>query len=84
MIKIAAENSQQVMDLIGNMRAPIEDIVNRTEKISNMSVDIAQKMESISVATAEQANSIIEIADNSNNLTELAKNMETTVHEFQL
>ena len=84
MIKIAEENSQQVMDLIGSMRAPIEDIVNRTEKISNMSVEIAEKMESISMATGEQASSIVEIAENSDNLTELAKNMENTVHEFQL
>ena len=84
MIKIAEENSQQVMNLIGNMRAPIEDIVNRTEKISNMSVEIAQKMESISMSTGEQAQSVIEIADNSEKLSDLAKNMETTVHEFQL
>ena len=84
MIKIAEENSRQVMNLIGNMRAPIEDIVNRTEKISNMSVEIAQKMESISMSTGEQAQSVIEIADNSENLNELAKNMETTVHEFTL
>ncbi len=84
MIKIAEENSQQVMNLIGNMRAPIEDIVNRTGKISNMSVEVAEKMESISMATGEQATSIFEIAENSGNLTDLAKNMENAVHEFQL
>ncbi len=84
MIKIAEENSQQVMNLIGNMRAPIEDIVSRTEKISNMSVEVAEKMESISMATGEQATSIFEIAENSGNLTDLAKNMENAVHEFQL
>ncbi len=84
MIKVAEENSQQVMNLIGSMRAPIEDIVNRTEKISNMSVDIAKKMESISLATGEQAQSVVEIADDSENLNDLAKNMETTVHEFTL
>lgn len=84
MIKIAEENSQQVMDLIGSMRAPIKDIVNRTEKISNMSVEIANKMESISIATGEQAQSVVEIASDSDNLNELAQNMETTVHEFTL
>ena len=84
MIKIAEENSQQVMNLIGSMRAPIEDIVNRTERISNMSVDIAKKMESISIATADQAKSIVEISDNSDSLIDLSKNLETTVHEFQL
>ncbi|MBQ7704267.1 MAG: methyl-accepting chemotaxis protein [Selenomonadaceae bacterium] len=84
MIKIAEENSQQVMNLIGSMREPIADIVNRTERISNMSVEIAQKMESISLATGEQANSIVEISDNSNSLTDLSKNLKTTVHEFQL
>ena len=84
MIKVAEENSQQVMDLIGNMRAPIEDIVNRTEKISNMAVEIAQKMEEISLSTAQQAESIIEISDNSNSLADLSKNLEKTVHEFKL
>ena len=84
MIKIAEENSQQVMNLIGSMRAPIEDIVSRTEKISNMSVEVAKKMESISMATGEQATSIFDIAENSESLTDLAKNMENAVHEFQL
>ena len=84
MIKVAEENSQQVMNLIGSMRAPIEDIVNRTERISNMSVEIANKMDSISMATGEQAQSVVEIASNSENLHELAQNMETTVHEFTL
>ena len=84
MIKIAEENSQQVMNLIGSMRAPIEDIVSRTEKISNMSVEVAEKMESISMATGEQATSIFDIAENSESLTDLAKNMENAVHEFQL
>ena len=84
MIKVAEENSEQVMNLIGSMRAPIEDIVNRTERISNMSIEIANKMDSISMATGEQAQSVVEIASNSENLHELAQNMETTVHEFTL
>ncbi len=84
MIKRAEENSNKVMNTINNLKAPILDIVNRTEKISKMSIDIAVKMESISIATAEQAGSIMEISDNSGSLTELSQNMETTVNEFQL
>ncbi len=84
MIKIAEENSEQVMKLINSMRAPIEDIVQRTEKISNMSVDIASKMEEISMATGEQSMSVVEIFENSGSLTDLAKNLENTVHEFKI
>ena len=84
MIKIAEENSEQVMKLIGSMRAPIEDIVQRTEKISNMSVEIAAKMEEISMATGEQSMSVVEIFENSGSLTDLAKNLENTVHEFKI
>ena len=84
MIKIAEENSQQVMQIIGNMRAPIEDIVERTEKISNMSIEIAAKMEEISMATGEQSMSVVEIFESSGTLNDLAKNMENTVHEFKI
>ena len=84
MIKIAEENSNKVMATIDSLREPILDIVNRTEKISNMSVEIADKMEAISISTAKEAQNIIEISENSGSLTELAQNMETTVHEFQL
>ena len=84
MIKIAEENSEQVMKLIGSMRAPIEDIVERTEKLSNMSVEIAAKMEEISVATGEQSMSVVEIFENSGSLSDLAKNLENTVHEFKI
>ena len=84
MIKQAEENSQQVMQIISSFREPISDIVNRTEKISNMSVEIEQKMESISLATAEQASSIVEISDNSNDLTELSKTMRDSAHEFKI
>lgn len=84
MIRIAEENSRQVMTLIENMRAPIEDIVSRTEKISGTSVEIAAKMDEISVATAEQSMSVVEIFENSGTLNDLAKNMENTVHEFKI
>ena len=84
MIKIAEENSQQVMNLIGSMHAPIADIVERTEKLSNMSVEIAAKMEEISMATGEQSMSVVEIFENSGSLNDLAKNLENTVHEFKV
>ena len=84
MIQQAEENSQQVMLIINSLREPILDIVNRTEKMSKMSIDVAQKMESISIATAKEAANVMEIADNSSNLTDLAQNMKTTVNEFQL
>ena len=84
MIQQADENSQQVMLIINSLRDPIEDIVNRTEKISAMSAEISDKMESISIATANQAQNIIEISDNSNSLTELSQNMENAVNEFKI
>ena len=84
MIRIAEENSTQVMQTISNLRKPIEDIVSRSGNIAGMSVDIAKKMEAISIATAEQAENIVEIAEDSKNLTNVADNMRETVNEFQI
>lgn len=84
MIKTAEEHSQRVMQIIDNLRDPVEDIVNRAEKMSSMSVDISGKMESISIATADQAAKIVEISDHSGSLNDLSKNLETTVREFKL
>ncbi len=84
MIKQAEENSQQVMTIISSFREPIADIVNRAEKISNMSIEIEQKMENISMSTAEQASSIMEISQNSNSLTDLSKKMKHSAHEFKI
>ena len=84
MIKIAEENSQQVMNLIGNMRTPIEDIVSRTEKLSNMSLEVATKMEEISMATGEQSMSVVEVLERSTSLGDLSKNLESTVKEFKI
>ena len=84
MIRIAEENSSKVMTTINSLRKPIADIVNRTSKTASMSVEIAKQMESISIATEEQAENIVEISDNSVNLTELSQNMKTAVNEFQL
>lgn len=84
MIRTAEENSEQVMDAISHLSEPIADIVSRTEKISTMSSEIAEKMNAIFVDTAEQATSIVEVSDNSASLTELSQNMKNTVTEFQL
>ena len=84
MIKVAEETSQQVMEIIRELGAPIQDIVKRTNKISDMSAEIADKMDSISMATAEQAESVIDISEKSTSLTELSQNMKKTVHEFKL
>lgn len=84
MLQQTDENSQQVMNMINDLYKPIKDIVNRTEKISNMSVEIASKMETISIATAEQAENIINISEDSKSLSDLSENMKNTVHEFQL
>lgn len=84
MIQQADENSQQIMLIISSLRDPIEDIVNRTEKISNMSQELSDQMESISIATATEAQNIIEILDNSDSLNELSQNMEKAVHEFKI
>ena len=84
MIQQADENSQQVMLIINSLRDPIEDIANRAEKISNMSTELSDQMETISIATATEAQNIIEISDNSDNLTDLSQNMEKVAHEFKI
>ena len=84
MIRVAEENSTQVMDIISGLRKPIEDIVSRSGKISEMSIEVAKKMEAISVATAEQAESIVEISEDSDVMTNMAENMHETVNEFKI
>ena len=84
MIQQAEENSQQVMLIINDLSEPIEDIVNRTEKLSTMSAEITEKMESISIATGEQAADIVAISENSAALEELSQKLNTTAKEFQL
>ena len=84
MIQQADENSQQVMLIISKLREPIEDIVSRTEKISEMSNELSDQMESISIATAEEAQNIIEILENSDDLNSLSQNMEKVAHEFKI
>ena len=84
MIQQAEECSQQVMLIISDLSKPIEEIVSRTEKLSDMSKEITEKMESISIATGEQAADIVAISENSAALEELSKNLNTTANEFQL
>lgn len=84
MIKVAADNSTQVMNIISGLHKPIEDIVERSGKIASMSIKVNQKMEAISIATAEQAQKIVEISEDSGTLTDLSENLMDTVHEFQI
>ena len=84
MIRVAEENSTQVMNIISGLRKPIEDIVSRSGRISEMSVEVGKKMEAISMVTAEQAEKIVEISEDSNHLTDLSEKMMDTVHEFQI
>ena len=84
MIQVAEENSTKVMETINSLKNPIVDIVNRTSKIASMSVEVANQMESISIATEEQAENIVDIADSSGHLTELSQKMKNAVNEFRV
>ena len=84
MIQQADENSQQIMLITSSLKNPIEDIVRRTEKISTTAAELSDQMETISIATANEAQNIIEILENSDNLTDLSQNMEKAVHEFKI
>ena len=84
MIQQADESSQQVMLIIQGLREPVEDIVKRMKTILNTSKEISEEVEAISIATAEQAENIVEISEKANNLTALSENMNSTVNEFQI
>ncbi|MBQ9478230.1 MAG: methyl-accepting chemotaxis protein, partial [Selenomonadaceae bacterium] len=84
MIKVAEENSMQVMDTVSGLRKPIEDIVARSGRIASMSKEVGKSMEAISIATAEQAGKIVEISEDSGMMTDLSQKMMDTVHEFQI
>ena len=49
-----------------------------------MSDEIVKEVESISVATAEQAGSVMTISENSQALTELSNDLKKAAHEFKL
>ena len=84
MIRTAEENSLTVMKVISNLTEPMKNIVERTEKAADMSDEIVKEVESISVATAEQAGSVMTISENSQALTELSNDLKKTAHEFKL
>jgi len=84
MIKVAEENSRRVVEIMGSLQEPIQEIVNQTDKTAHLSDEIAKEMDSISVATAEQSTNIVAIIDDSKNLTELSGAMKKTVQDFKL
>ncbi len=84
MIRVAEENSMQVMEIISGLRKPIEDIVKRSGQITEKSLEVGKRMDAISIATAEQAESIVEISADSDLMTEMAENMRGTVNEFKI
>lgn len=84
MIRTAEENSLTVMKVISNLTEPMKNIVERTEKAADMSDEIVKEVETISLATAEQAGSVVTISENSQALTELSNDLKKAAHEFKL
>ncbi len=84
MIRTAEENSMTVMKVISNLTEPMKNIVERTEKATDMSDEIVKEVETISLATAEQAGSVVTISENSQALTELSNDLKKAAHEFKL
>lgn len=74
----------QVMEIISGLRKPIEDIVKRSGQITEKSLEVGKRMDAISIATAEQAESIVEISEDSDLMTNMAENMRGTVNEFKI
>lgn len=84
MIRTAEENSLTVMKAINELLEPMKNIVERTEKANEISDEIVKEVETISIATAEQAGGVITIAENSQALTELSNGLKDVIHEFRL
>ena len=84
MIRTAEENSLTVMRVINGLLEPMKNIVEHTEKAVNMSDEIVKEVESISIATAEQAGGVMTISENSQALTNLSNGLKDVVHEFRL
>ena len=84
MIRTAEENSLTVMKVINNLLEPMKNIVERTEQAADMSDEIVREVETISIATAEQAGGVMTISENSQALTELSNCLKEVVHEFRL
>ena len=84
MIRVAEENSLTVMKVISHLTQPMKDIVERTEQAADISDEVVKEVESISIATAEQAGSVMTISENSQALTELSNDLKKAAHEFRL
>ena len=84
MIGVAEENSLTAMKVINSLIEPMKDIIDRTEKAADASSEIAKEVESISIATADQASSIVNVAENSQQLRTLSEDLKKMVAEFRL
>lgn len=84
MIGVAEENSLNAMRVINSLIEPMKDIIERTEQAANASSEIAKEVESISIATADQASSIVNVAENSQQLRTLSEDLKKIVAEFRL
>jgi len=72
------------MKVINNLLEPMKDIIARTEQAADVSSEIVKEVESISIATAEQASSIVNVAENSQQLRTLSEDLKKMVAEFRL
>ena len=84
MIRTAETNSLTVMQTINNLLEPMKNIVERAEQAADLSDEVVKEVESISIATAEQAGSVMTISENSQALTNLSNGLKDVVHEFRL
>ena len=84
MIKAAEENSLIVMKIINGLLEPMKNLVEHTENAADMSDEIVKEVESISIATAEQAGGVMTISENSQALTNLSNGLKEVVNEFRL
>ena len=84
MIHVAEENSMKAMKVINNLLEPMKDIIARTEQAADVSSEIVKEVESISIATADQASSIVNVAENSQELRTLSEDLKKMIAEFKL
>ena len=84
MIQAAEENSLTVMKVINRLLEPMKTIVDRTEQAVNLSDEVVNEVESISIVTAQQASSVVQVAEDSKTLTGLSNNLNEVVHKFKL
>ena len=84
MIGVAEENSLKSMKVINNLLEPMKDIIARTEQAAEVSNEIVKEVESISITTADQASSIVNVSENSQQLKTLSEDLKKIVAEFKL